>query len=200
MQSQLNNSTNIEEMTFALKQLADIQFGLYIRHQEPGKVAYIQAKYFNEKGILSYPIDTYINIGVRDEAHLLQDGDLVFISKGFRFFAWTYRSSIGPAIASSIFFVIRPDKTRVVPEYLTMLFNMPDSISYFEQLSAGSSIPSIRKSELGEFKVKLPPLNQQQHIAALFELHQRAMALNKELENKRSRLLQATINEIQKQY
>lgn len=187
-------------MTFALKQLADIQFGLYIRRQEPGKVAYIQAKYFNEKGILTYPIDTYINISARDEAHLLQDGDLVFISKGFRFFAWTYRSSIGPAIASSIFFVLRPDKTRVVPEYLTMLFNMPDSIAYFEQLSAGSSIPSIRKSELGEFKIKLPPIDQQRRIAALFDLHQRTIVLHKELEESRSRVLQTVVNEIQKQY
>lgn len=182
-------------MKVSLKNIADLQFGFYTQSVENGSIPYLQVKHFNESGKIS-SIDSFINMEEVNQKHLLQDGDILFVGKGFRIFAWCYRSDFGQAFASSIFFVIRPDQNKVFPEFLTTLFNLPKNISYFQQLGAGSSIPSIRKNELAEFKINLIPLEKQMKVATLYELHQKEIELQINIMNKKNELFQNVVSRI----
>jgi len=107
-----------------------------------------------------------------------------------------YTSDIGEAVASSIFFVIRPNKDEVYPEFLTTLFNTPKYQTYFQLLGAGSSITSIRKSELEAMTINLPDLEVQKKIVEIKKLHQRDLTLSKEIIKKKETRFQSVINKL----
>src|SRR5690606_13860018 len=158
-------------MKIKLGEIAQLQFGLYTKPSDEGNAFYLQAKHFDDWGNQTEQIDTFIQVDPKNESHLLEDGDIILVGKGMRNFAWTYDISIGPAIASSIFFVIKVDRSRVIPEFLTTFFNMHQTQTYFQTLGAGSSIPSIRKSELEALTVELPPMELQKKAIGIKQLH-----------------------------
>ncbi len=183
-------------MKVKLSDIAQLQFGVYAKPKESGNAAYLQAKHFDDWGNQHQQIDTYLQIDQKNETHLLQEGDILLVGKGQRNFAWTYHKSFGPAIASSIFFVIKPDTSRVIPEFLTTIFNMPQTQAYFQVLGAGSSIPSIRISELEDFAVALPSLEVQKRTVEIKQLHYKDMELSQKILSEKQKVYQAAINKL----
>ncbi|MDJ1472447.1 restriction endonuclease subunit S [Xanthocytophaga flava] len=176
----------------------EIRFGLYEQSSPTGEVAYLQVKQFNEEGVMVRPPDEFIELTPKNQTHILLDGDILFAGKGNRLVAWCYRQIDKPAIASSIFFVLRPDLTKVYPEYLVAILNAPSSKEAFRQIGAGTNILSIRKSELGAFEVPLPALEQQQKIAALAAIHQQEIVLAEQLIQQKKQLYTAVISQLVK--
>jgi restriction endonuclease S subunit len=177
--------------------IAKIQFGQHSKQpQESGEVAYLQARHFDEQGRQSLEIDSFLPEAEQGNFQLLQDGDVLLVGKGNRNFAWTYYDSFGPAAASSIFFVIRPDKDKVIPEYLTTYFNLPKVQAQFQILAAGSNIPSIRKSELEAFTLQLPSLDAQLRTVKLKQLHLKEMELSFKLIAEKQKMYQAAISQM----
>lgn len=160
-----------------LQHIAQIRFGYYEKPKPQGAIQYLQAKQFDNAGNMVSPSDMFLDEDSKILPHLLIDGDILLAGKGFRIFSWRYNESLGPAVASSIFFVIRPDIKFVDPDYLATLLNMKKSQAYFEQLGAGTNINSIRKNELGEFPVPMLPIEQQLKIRDLNKLHNKEVQL-----------------------
>jgi len=183
-------------MQVKLKDIAEIQFGYYGQPSKDGSVLYLQAKQFNEFGQFIHDGDALLEVDDKVNENLLEDGDVLFAGKGFRFFATEYRKEIGKAVASSIFFIIKVNKERVVPAYLVSVLNLPKNILHFQQSGAGSSIPSIRKSELLDFSFNLIPLAQQHKVVKLQELHLKDIALTRNLINQKQLLFQTALLQI----
>ena len=181
-----------------LKELSEIRFGFYGKASLKGKYNYIQSNYFSDSGLLINEPKSFIDLEDKDDGHILQEGDVLFISKGFRYFAWCYRESFGPAVASTIFFVIRPDKGKILPEYLTAFINMPKNQDYFKLLAAGSSTPSIRKSELENVSIPVLSLEKQQQLVELYKLHIKEIELLSALEQQKTILYQSMMTNILK--
>jgi restriction endonuclease S subunit len=180
----------------SIQEIADIRFGLYVQPDSSGDVAYLQLRQFNDEGRLLSRANDFINITNKTEAHLLTDGDVLFVGKGNRLFSWCYRVTEGSAIASSIFFVLRPDLKIIHPEYMAAFLNAPQSKAAFQQLGSGTNIFSIRKSELGAFQIPIPPMQQQKRIAALAELHQQEIDLAQQLMLQKQHLYTAIISKL----
>lgn len=175
-----------------------MQFGFYEKPKEEGELLYLQAKNFNNYGLFEDRIDGWIDISEKSKSHILEDGDILFVGKGMRNFAWKYSADIGKAIASSIFYVIRPKSELVDADYLVAIFNSSKYQSFFQVLGAGSSIPSIRKNELEVVEIPLPPLEIQKKITDLSLLHQKQLLLTEKLIEEKNKLFQAVINDILK--
>ncbi|MFO7823974.1 MAG: restriction endonuclease subunit S [Cyclobacterium sp.] len=178
-------------MKVKLGDIAQLQFGFYSKSEEGGNAVYLQAKHFDDWGKQSYNIDTFISINKKNEAHLLEEGDILLVGKGLRNFAWVYQRAVGPAIASSIFFVIKPDRQKALPEFLNIVFNSPQIQSYFQTLGAGSSIPSIRKSELEALPLTLPPVEVQRKTIEISRIHDQDMELSRRIMEEKQKLYQA---------
>ena len=183
-------------MEVKLKEIANIQFGYYGQPSKDGTIPYLQAKHFNEYGQYIGEHDTFLEEDAKSVANLLQDGDVLFVAKGFRFFATVFNEDFGNAIASSIFFVLRPDKTRIIPAYLVSVLNLPKNLLHFQQAGAGSTIPSIRKNELADFTFNLLSLEQQQNVVALQELYFKDIQITDALIKEKQKLFQTTISKI----
>ncbi|HMG14571.1 MAG TPA: restriction endonuclease subunit S [Saprospiraceae bacterium] len=181
-----------------IQDISEIRFGYYAQPDESGTVPYLQVRQFTEQGILAQKPDEFIKLDKKSESHLLQDGDVLLVGKGNRLFAWCYRESFGPYIASSIFFVLRPNREIIYPEYLTTVLNIPASKTVFQQLGGGSNIFSIRKSELGAFEILLPSMDKQMEIAAYAALFQKDLALSSEIISQKQYLYQGIIAKLLK--
>jgi len=183
-------------MKRTLKEIATIRFGYHAQPQDKGNIAYLQAGQFDSRGKLAQMPGSFINLDNRSSEHVLVDGDMIFVGKGNRNFAWCYRESIGLAVASSIFFIIQPDKNIIHPEYLTAYFNMEKSQQHFRKLGEGSNVASIRKSELGEFIVPVLPMKKQREIAAISELHLKKTDITENILKRENELYNAVMNNL----
>jgi restriction endonuclease S subunit len=177
----------------SVAEVSNIRFGLYGQPEPGGSVAYLQARQFNDDGRLTAQTDEYINIDKKNEGHLLRNGDVLFVGKGNKLFSWCYEHIGQPAVASSIFFVLRPDTHLINPQYLATILNAPQSKGIFQQIGGGTNIFSIRKSELGAFQIPLPPMHQQKRIAALAELHRQEIELAQQIISHKQNLYTAII-------
>jgi restriction endonuclease S subunit len=183
-------------MEKVFESIADLQFGLYEKPVESGDTIYLQVKDFDANNQFSNQPSTFLNSDEKSIKHLLTDGDVIFVAKGFRNFAWTYKESFGPAIASSIFFVIKVDTSEILPEYLTTLFNSNAYQQVFQQLGAGSSIPSIRKSELEAIKIHVPSLELQRKAVMINELYLKELELTTQIMDEKQKYYSTIINKL----
>lgn len=182
----------------SISELCDIRFGFYSQPEANGTIAYLQVRQFSEDGRPVVATDEYITHDERVEAHILRNDDILFVGKGNRLFAWCYIQTDQPAVASSIFFVLRPDTKKVYPQYLTAILNTPQSKATFSQIGGGTNIFSIRKSELGAFQIPLPSMKQQKNIAAFALLHQQEIELAQQLITQKQQLYTAIISKLMK--
>lgn len=164
-----------------LSDIVTIRFGFYAQPEPSGPVTYLQVRQFDDFGRQIANTDEYINLDKKTDVHLLEEGDVLFVGKGNRLFAWCYKESGRPTVASSVFFVLRPYTGTIYPEFLTAILNAPQSKATFQQIGSGTNIFSIRKSELGAFEVPVPSMQVQKNIVALSELHQQEIDLAQEL-------------------
>lgn len=179
-----------------LKDIAAIRSGIHLAESDTGNISYLQTKHFDNWGqLIVGAIDTYIQVDNNTSKHILTEGDIILTGKGNRIFAWCYQSHFGEVVASSIFFVIRPTQ-QVLPEYLTHILNLPQSIEFLKKLSGGNSIPSFRKSELEEFEVPVLPLHIQHQIIAINETHVRELVILDQLKEKMIQRYKALVNHI----
>lgn len=176
--------------------IADVRIGFPGQAEKDGTVPFLQVRQFDEEGNLVTIAEDYIKLDEKAQPHLLQEGDVLFVAKGFRLFAWCYRDEDVPTVASSSFFVIRPNIDQLHPGYLAAFLNAPQTKAALMQLGGGTNIFSIRKSELGAFQIPLLPISRQKKIAALAELHQKEIGLRKEVIEQKRNLYRAIISKL----
>lgn len=191
----MNDSTNIK-ISKRLGGISDISFGVHLQPSLSGAIPYLQIRQFNEFGMLQEKAAEFIDSNKKSKQYQLRDGDVLFVGKGSRLFAWCYREIYGPYVASSIFFVLRPDQKIIYPEYLAAILNTPQTKAKFQQLGSGTNIFSIRKSELAATEIKIPPMDEQRRIFALSDLHQKGIAITRELLMQKENLYTAIISKL----
>ncbi len=179
-----------------LKQLASIRTGYPGQPEKDGEVSFLQLRQFNEDGILISPDAEVIKLTDKLLPHLLKNGDVLLVAKGNRLFASLFTNDQIPTIASSSFFVITPVGKHVYPAYLAAILNAPQNKNALLQLGAGSNIFSIRKSELEDFEIPVPPLAKQKQIAKVAALHQQEIQLAKQIIEQKQALYKSIISKI----
>ena len=180
-------------MKTALKYIAFIQTGVFAKPIKEGQIVYLQAKHFDENGILRSSLYPDLKAESISEKHLLQTGDIIFAAKGTKNFAALYENKNQPAVASTSFFVIRLNEDfqdKILPEYLTWYLNLNTSQHYLKSQAVGSSIVSISKSVLDELDISIPNLNTQKSILRIAHLRNSEKKLQQQIEMLREKQIQ----------
>jgi restriction endonuclease S subunit len=179
-----------------LKHIATIQTGIFAKPTNEGQVVYLQAKHFDENGILKTSLYPDLKAEDISEKHLLNNGDIIFAAKGTKNFAALYESKNLPAVASTSFFVIRLNQNyndKVLPEYLTWYLNSASSQNYLKSHAVGSSIVSISKSVIDELELSIPDLDTQKAILKITHLRNAERKLQQQIETLREKQIQQQI-------
>lgn len=196
MQFRINSISLYPTMKEKIGNISAISFGLHGKPKDSGPISWLMAKYFDENGSMRGEIDSFFEDNESTRPHLLSHGDVLLASKGYRNFAWTYPYHLGPAIASSIFLVIRPEMKIIEPGYLSIYLNLPSTQAALQSLSAGSSIPSIRRGELEELEIIIPPKSIQFKIIQYAELNDTSIQMHQEIIRKQKSLFHQLVNQV----
>ena len=180
-------------MKIALKHIALIQTGIFAKPANEGQIVYLQAKHFDETGILKSSLFHDLKTEDISEKHLLKNGDIIFAAKGMKNFAALYENKNQPAVASTSFFVIRLNEDfqdRILSEYLTWFLNSASSQNYLKSQAVGSSLVSISKSVLDELEVSIPDMNTQKAILRITHLRRTERKLQQQIDLLREKQIQ----------
>lgn len=183
-----------------LQRVADINSGVYSSTISEGEVFYIQARDFDENRQLASNLTPILSYTKNLEKHFLQHGDVLIVAKGAGFLSAVYNEAYTPAVASTVFLVIRLfDKSQVAPEYLSWYLNQDSTQSLLLSLSRGTSIPSINKKMLMELDIPVPSMEKQKIIIELSNLKRKENRLKTKInELRNNQLNQLILNEIKK--
>jgi restriction endonuclease S subunit len=73
-------------------------------------------------------------------------------------------------VAAGSLFILRPDPSRVIADYLVFFLNLPATQAVLRQLATGSTIPNLRRSAIEQLAMPLPSLSDQHKLVALSRL------------------------------
>jgi hypothetical protein len=130
--------------------------------------------------------------------YLLQPGDVLFVSRGTTNIAvplnedtvHPFPEDWSEIIPAYTFYLLRPDRSRVVPEYLAWYINQPIAQAYLTQQSRGTLVKLLPKTIFEELEVPVPSLIVQQQVMEIENLRAREESLLKQLIAARLRLVQ----------
>lgn len=171
----------------SIKDLAEILSGVYAKADPDGEVAYLQTK--DCPGTIITKFATRTQLTPKIQKYLLQDGDILFASKGVNYLSIVFHGH-EKAVASTSFFVIRLKSSIITPEYLCWYLCQPSTKAYFKVFQAGSGTPLIHKPAIECLEVPIPPMAEQQLIVRLAQLAEKEKELQQKIIEKRHAILQ----------
>lgn len=97
---------------------------------------------------------------------IVQDGDTILSTVRTYLKAVAYINDFCfPQISSTGFLIIRPNETEIYPRFIYYSVLSHHFISKVEAYSVGISYPAINASEVANFKIFVPPMDEQHRIA-----------------------------------
>jgi restriction endonuclease S subunit len=178
-----------------IAELASVSTGYHFRGsinpKTNGQYAVIQAKDVSDS--LEFDPEKLARVDLESdlERYILRSGDVLFLSRGQKPWAITLSDLIQPTIAPSSFYIVRPQTTKIKPEYLTWYLNHDTTQAALRTMTTGSNIPFLSRAEFEKLPILLPPLATQQQIVELIALGDEEQRLLQELAHNRKRLVEA---------
>ncbi|MBI9061827.1 MAG: restriction endonuclease subunit S [Marinilabiliaceae bacterium] len=166
-------------MKIKVKDISIISTGIYTKTSAVGDVYYLQARDFDEQRKLKVGLNPNISGSNSVSKHLLQKGNLLIAAKAGDFFAAVYHDEVTPAVASSMFLVLREVKQQVIlPQFLAWQINHPKVQKQLTAGAKGTNLLSINKSTVGELELLVPTMDKQKAILHFEQLRNRERQLS----------------------
>ena len=177
-----------------LKEIADISTGFSfrakIKHDSEGDTKVIQMSDVDEyQGIMMEKLHLLINFEPRSDRYFLDPGDVIMVSKGYNINAFVVPGGLGKVVTVNSFLVMKPNRTKVFPDYLAWFLNSKRTQHFFKEMAAGTNVPNLSIKALESLDVNLPSMNQQIYIAELDYLKRREVYLHHEIAAKKEQLV-----------
>lgn len=158
-------------MSTLLSQLVEVRPGFPFRssiiEDAAGDALVVQLKDVSRESGPDWSQLTRTRLSGRKPYPFLQDDDILLPIRGNSYFAVHLAKVPEPTVAASHFFVLRADKRRILPAFLVWQLNYGPAQEYFRQVRAGSVQQGLRRADVEQIPVVVPPLEQQARFAAL---------------------------------
>jgi hypothetical protein len=181
----------------SLATIAEVRMGYSFRSRletdAEGDVAVIQMKDIDDANLLHPEGLARIQMPDLKDRHLVQEGDLLFRSRGVTNSAALVGGGLGRAVLAAPMLLIRPKTEVVEPAYLQWFINHPATQAVLAGQAAGTAVKMIGKRVLDDLQVVLPPLEKQRLIVEVARLASREVALLEELRGRRKALLEGIL-------
>lgn len=183
-------------MILSLKNLSDIQFGYQQRGQQfsshkslDGSHAIIQIKDIATDGAICHDHFSRITPSGNPNRYLINEGNVLFLSRGVRNIAIPVQIPLEKTIASYYFYVLRVQREDVLPEYLAWFINQPVTQATLAIRQHGSLLKMVPKKAFEELEINLPSLETQKIILKLEQLRRKEKQTMHHLVEARKRLI-----------
>lgn len=162
-----------------------------LEHEPMGDVGVIQMKDIDGDDIQSLDDVTRVSLPDGKAHHLLQEGDLIFRSRGRSNSVALVAANIGKAVLAAPMLLIRP--SDVLPAYLMWFINLPSTQATLAALSEGTSVRMISKEAIQDLDVVVPSIHRQKLIVEIAALEQQEEALLADIAAQRKRLINGVL-------
>ncbi len=153
-----------------------------------GDISAIQVGYQSREGIRAHPDGSHFLLQARDFNYLhhvdwsnltrftpagsttkseIRQGDVLFLAKGQDNFAYPVNRVATHVLAANSFYILRPDKATILPDYLAWWLNQAPAQEYIQLNRSGSSLPFLSVSALSRLEVPIPSIEIQRKIGEL---------------------------------
>ena len=177
-------------MRAKIKDITKISTGIYSKTSKNGEVYSLQARDFDKFRVLKKMIEPNTIMDKSIEKHFLKENDVLMAAKGNDFFASVYEKQVYPAVASSMFLVLREvDQSYISSEYLAWYVNQPNIQKFLNSLAKGTNLPSINKKILGDLEVEIPDQLTQNIVLKINLLRTKEKQLLGQLEELKDKLI-----------
>ena len=163
-----------------------------VKNDVDGNIMVIQMKDINNTFTSISKSPHFVKQDEVSEKQLLQKGDLLFLAKGNNNFTVVFNSD-QKAVAVSLFFVIRPDMSKIIPEYLAWYLNQNKAQAFFEQRKTTGLVGNIKKAALEDIIIEVPPIQIQEKIAYINKLASIEQELLSQLKENRQKLIETLL-------
>ena len=159
---------------------------------ENGPVRVVQMRDVDPSGEVDWSGAIFTELEGRKKPEWIAVSDILFASRGSRYYAACVESIPGPAVCGQHLFhvSVRPS-APVLPAFLAWQINQPPLQKLLGKLAEGSSQLSIRRGILESLPIALPSLAAQQKIMALVELAKQEKAAHLALIHTREKQLES---------
>ena len=148
------------------------------------------------KGEALAPDTQRYDLGKLADRYLVHGGEVVFRSRGEPNIAVAIRDPLPePAAVILPLVVIRPDRKKLLPEYLAWAINQPDAQRKLGAEAQGTSIRMIPMAALENLEIAVPDLPKQKRIIELDNLVRREGQLLRQLAAQREAFMSAILGE-----
>ena len=157
-----------------------------------GGIRVVQMKDVDPTGTVQWAATIRTDIASRKAPDWLEPGDILFVSRGNRFYAVCLDPPPFAAVCSPHFFhlKVRP-AAGVLPRFLAWQLNQPPLQRKLQAAAEGSSQLSIRRPELEALPISVPSIDHQQRIVQLIDAARHERALLQALIRNREQHLEA---------
>ena len=177
-----------------LTHIASIQTGVFAKPVSEGEIVYLQARYFDENGLLISELHPDLMADDISDKHLLKPGDVLFAAKGNKNFTSVFEDQYPKSVASTSFFVIRLFDSKILPEYFAWYMNSPAIQLFLKSTALGSSIASISKAVLEKLEISVPDIQTQKIILKINGLRSKEKQIRQKIELLKENIIQKKIN------
>lgn len=125
--------------------------------------------------------------------HILRNGDVLFQAKGSVLQAYSVTTDIANMVASQMFFWIRPDTAKILPEFLCWYLNSRYVQDELERQTSGAVVKHVKRDVLLGLELNPPPIAEQQHFVRLLSEFSTERTLTLDYLQTRKTLIEARI-------
>lgn len=145
-------------------------------------VYYLQVRHWNKHRQWMEHVQPELHEEERLQKNFLEIGDVLLATKGVDHFAVIYDGLYSPAIASSVFTVIRVKRImQILPVYLQWFLNHPSTKEKLVNAAKGTSTPHISRDVIEQLTLPVPAIEKQQLILRASELQQQALRIHTQI-------------------
>jgi len=186
-----------------LAELSDIHSGYTARGRlDPlpeGGVPALQLRDVGTNGEAPGPDFQRYDLGKLSDRYFVRGGEVVFRSRGQPNTAAAIRDPLPePVVVIVPLVIVRPDRDRVLPEYLAWAINQPDAQRRLGAEAQGTSLRMIPMAVLENLEIAVPDLPTQKRIIEFNALAQQEGRLLGQLAARRKELVSAILGEAAK--
>lgn len=121
----------------------------------------------------------------------LQPGEVVFLARGAKNFAYAPTDLPASSLAAGYFFVLKP-RPQIYPGYLAWYLNQPATLRALSRAAtSGAHMPVVRRADIENVEILVPPQDAQRIIVELDNLMREEQSLLHELARKKQELISA---------
>ena len=186
-----------------LAELSDIHSGYTARGRlDPlpeGGVPALQLRDVGTNGEEPGPDFQRYDLGELSDRYFVRGGEVVFRSRGEPNAAAAIPDQLPePVVVIVPLVIVRPDRARVLPEYLAWAINQPDAQRKLGAEAQGTSLRMIPMAALENLEIAVPDLQTQKRIVELDALARQEGQLLRQLAARRETLVSAILGEAAK--